>query len=93
MPQHPAIDTLQDDLAMASLHNPYPPGSAEAEAFHGHLVHAAQPENMHNYLGRGLEEIIHKATKAADAVAQVGTGLPEAPAMPTYGDSVTSRYD
>lgn len=52
---------------MASLHNPHPPGSAESEAYHGHLVHMAQPANMHRYLGREVADLIGEATTASAA--------------------------
>jgi hypothetical protein len=70
MDLHPAIATLQGDLALAALHNPHEPGSPESEKYHGLLNEAALPQNMHKYLGVPMDELVTRATKASTIKTQ-----------------------
>ena len=89
MAEHPAIENLQEDIAMATLHNPHEPGTPESEAYHQHLVEASKPQNMHRFLGSDLSQLVAGATKASALVqAVVNTSHDER----LYDQSVTSRY-
>ena len=56
---------------MASMQDPHPPGSPESEAYQSHLAAALRPENMHRYLGRGVEDIIGGAMQASTSISSV----------------------